>query len=414
MSTPPRPEKIAARLAELRPAEIAVGLVTFGPTPSAAGVAAAARAGLEQHFAGRPAVLLHVDRAGAADPPAALVQAAGEIPLLHLGPEAASRAPAGRGIEPDGARRAILAAAVDLEARAVVILNTDLVGTGPAWVPALASPVLKDECALVLPLYHRYRYDGTLAQAVVVPLMRALFGRRLCHPIAEEFACSRAAAALLLEDNGWGHALLRDGLEFRLPAAVMAGGLPVGQATVGARTIRPDAHPAPLGPTVGRVASALFTLAERLDAAWLDVRGSEAVPTFGPPPELTAAGPPVDPERMLMGFRQGVRDLYPIWERILAPEQLGEILVLSDAGVEQFHFPDRLWARVVYDFLLGFHARVAYGSHIAQSLAPLYLGRVASVVLETRARPPAAVAEIGERLAREFEEQKPYLVDRWQ
>ena len=51
--------------------------------------------------------------------------------------------------------------------------------------------------------------------------------------------------------------------------------------------------------------------------------------------------------------------------------------------------------------------------HVAQSLAPLYLGRVASVIYETRGRPSDAVAKVTERLCQVFEEWKPYLVDRW-
>jgi glucosylglycerate synthase len=116
---------------------------------------------------------------------------------------------------------------------------------------------------------------------------------------------------------------------------------------------------------------------------------------------------------MLMGFRQGVRDLLPIWERILAPENLGDVLALADSGAGQFHFPDALWARVVYDFLLAYRTRVVYRSHGAQSLAPLYLGRAASLVLETRAQPGSALALHTQTIARVFEEQKPYLVDRW-
>jgi len=68
---------------------------------------------------------------------------------------------------------------------------------------------------------------------------------------------------------------------------------------------------------------------------------------------------------------------------------------------------------VVYDFLLAYRARVVYRSHAAQSLAPLYLGRAASVVLETSARPPAALLLSAARLGGMFEEDKPYLVDRW-
>jgi len=79
----------------------------------------------------------------------------------------------------------------------------------------------------------------------------------------------------------------------------------------------------------------------------------------------------------------------------------------------EFRLADRVWARVVFDFLLAYRARVMYRSHIAQSLAPLYLGCTASLVLETRGRPDTAVAQATERLARAFEDEKPYLVDRW-
>jgi hypothetical protein len=169
----------------------------------------------------------------------------------------------------------------------------------------------------------------------------------------------------------------------------------------------------PLGPTVGRVAHALFALAERFEAAWLDVRESAPAPIAGRPPRILEGGAAPDPERMLAGFRLGVRDLLSVWERILAPDNLAEILDLSDAGAEDFRLPDRLWARVVYDFLLGFRFRVVYRTHLVQSLAPLYLGRAASVVLETRGQPAASVAAAVDRLGKEFEREKSYLTERW-
>ena len=89
------------------------------------------------------------------------------------------------------------------------------------------------------------------------------------------------------------------------------------------------------------------------------------------------------------------------------------MLELSDRPLERFRFSDRLWTRVVYDFVLAHRTRVVYRSHAAQSLAPLYLGRAASVVLETQGRPPLAILQSTARLGGMFEEEKPYLVDRW-
>ncbi len=87
--------------------------------------------------------------------------------------------------------------------------------------------------------------------------------------------------------------------------------------------------------------------------------------------------------------------------------------MLSEHPTGEFRLADSLWARIVYDFLLAYRARVMYRSHIAQSLAPLYLGCAASLVLETRDRSDPAVAHAAERLARTFETEKSYLVDRW-
>lgn len=408
------PADVQSQVARLKTADILVGLPMSGPGASGAGAAAAVRSGLETHFSERTAVVVHVEPATSEGPDEAVTRALGELPIVRvqsMGADAAGAEdlPPGR----DEAIRTILAVGRAVGARAIVVLNPDLSSTSPGWLAGLAGPVLKEDYGLVLPLYQRSRYEGTLTHALVVPLIRALYGRRLAHPLAEEFGCSLHAAGFFLGQDVWGGDLARNGLDLWLAISAIEGGLAVGQASLGPRTVAANARAAPLGATVGRVASSLFALVERSEATWMDLQGSEPAPTFGAPPTMLPDSTPVNPERMLIGFRQGVRDLYPVWERILAPENLGEVLVLSDAGPEEFRFPDRLWARVVYDFLLAYRARVVYRTHVAQSLAPLYLGRAASVILETRARPPAAVAEATERLGREFEDQKPYLVERW-
>ena len=79
-------------------------------------------------------------------------------------------------------------------------------------------------------------------------------------------------------------------------------------------------------------------------------------------------------------FRLGARDLGSIWELILAPDTLGEVLALESDDPERFRFPDDLWARVVYDLALGHHYAVVHRDHLLRSLAPLYLARTAAFV----------------------------------
>lgn len=411
MDTATLPDEVQAVVEGLGGADVVVGLATSGPIPALAAVAAAVRTGLDAHCAGQAAAVVHVDQTPSEATTAAVTAALGDLRVVSV------PAPGGHGddgLDWSAAVRAVLTVARRLEARTIVMLNADLSSMTSEWLRGLALPVLKDDYGLMLPLYRRYRYDGTLTQALVVPLMRSLFGRQLAHPLAEEFACSGAAADFFLQQPIWDTELGRQGLEFWLPAAAIEQGLTVGQSVLGPRTVAAAAHPpAPLGRTVGRVAGALFALADHTESFWLDVHGSEPVVSFGVPPEPLPGGPPVDPSLMQVGFVQGVRDLLPVWERILAPENLGQVLELSDRPLERFRFSDRLWTRVVYDFVLAYRTRVVYRSHAAQSLAPLYLGRAASVILETQGRPPLAMLQGAARLGGMFEEEKPYLVDRW-
>lgn len=401
---------VQAEMGALGTADLVLGLPTVGPTPSAEAVG---RAALEGPLGSMATVVVHVDPTGSGEVVEALTRAVAPCPLVHLEGSGLGRTPAAPGHNDGDAVRAVLAAGRQLRARGIVLLAPLVDPVTPGRAATLAEPVLKDGHGLVLPMYTRTRYEGTLTHALVVPLVRALWGRRLAHPMAEEFACSGEAAAAFLEADAWETDLGRQGLEFWLPVAAIQAGLVVGQAPVGQRRVAAESRPSPLGATVGRVAGALFALAEQTEGHWLEVRGSEAVPASGPEPPPREGGGPVDPVRLLAGFRQGVRDLLEIWVRILAPETLADVLALGEADPDELQFSDRLWARVVYDFLLAWRFRVAHRGHIAQSLAPLYLGRTASLVLETRGKPATAVAAVGERLARGFEDEKAYLVDRW-
>ena len=398
---------VQAEMEALGAADLVLGLPTIGRAPSAEAVG---RAALEGPLGSTAMVVVHVDPTGSGEVVEALTRAVSPWPLVHVEGSGLGRTPTAPEHHAD-AVRTVLAAGRRLRARGIVLLTPAVNPTMPGRAAALAEPVLKDGHGLVLPMYARTRYEGTLTHALVVPLVRALWGRRLAHPMAEEFACSGDAAAAFLDAEAWETDLARQGLEFWLPVAAMEAGLVVSQAPVGQRIVAADGPPSPLGATVGRVAGALFALAEQTEGHWLEVRGSDSVPASGPEPPPREGGGPVDPVRLLAGFRQGVRDLLEIWVRILAPDTLVEVLALAD--LDDFRFSDRLWARVVYDFLLAWRFRVAHRGHVAQSLAPLYLGRAASLVLETRDKPATAVAAIGERLARGFEDEKAYLVDRW-
>jgi formate dehydrogenase maturation protein FdhE len=116
---------------------------------------------------------------------------------------------------------------------------------------------------------------------------------------------------------------------------------------------------------------------------------------------------------MIETFQLGFRNLQEVWSLVLPPVTLLELKRLSRAGADKFHLPDELWARVVYDFALAHRLRTLSRSHLLGALTPLYLAWVASYALEVSNASPAEAEHRIERLARAYEEAKPYLLSRW-
>jgi hypothetical protein len=83
-------------------------------------------------------------------------------------------------------------------------------------------------------------------------------------------------------------------------------------------------------------------------------------------------------------------------------------------AVSTFHFPDDLWARIVFDLVIAARAEEAPLEQLVAALVPIYFGRVGSFIIENRHQTTDQAEERVERQAREFELVKPYLVERWQ
>jgi hypothetical protein len=193
----------------------------------------------------------------------------------------------------------------------------------------------------------------------------------------------------------------------------IADGFSVWEAWLGPRVIHSRTRTTDLPAMVAQTLGGVLTVMDRHDDLWREVHGSEPLPAVGE--ALLPATEPrqVDVERMLSAFALGLRDLTPVWEHVMAPDTLGEVLSLETADAGSFRFPDDLWARVVWDFALGHHYTVIHREHLLRSLVPLYLGRTAAYVLGTGDRSAAASEAAVETVARAFERQKPYVVERW-
>src|SRR5919198_5637774 len=202
---PALPPDVERELEGISPCEIAVGVLTYNNAETVPVVAKVVRAGLERHFPGVRVVLINAD-AGSADGTPDRLAAAG-LPLVrarHSTPLAQRLAMPFHGVPGRGAAlRLTFAVARRLGARGLALLEADVTSAAGEWLERLLRPVLEQKADLVVPVYARHPYDGTLTNLVLAPLVRALFGRRLHQPLAGAGALSARLLDRLLADPRW-------------------------------------------------------------------------------------------------------------------------------------------------------------------------------------------------------------------
>ncbi|SRR5579875_297752 len=308
------------------------------------------------------------------------------------------------------AYRAVFSVARNLNARAIVMLVSGVESITPQWIYGLARPILELGFDLVTPCYAHAPGEGLLNAGVIAPFTRALYGRRIQHPLGPDFGFSAKFAERLRNAAGE-RAHTRSLASIAVDA--ICEGFEICQAHVGVRRY-PPADWANQSSVLAQVLGPLFAEADYHAARWQRIRGSQPVSTFGEAGGGAAVeGDPVDVRRLIDSFQLGFRNLQEVWSVALPPGTLLELSKMAKQPREHFHMPDRIWARIIYDFALGHRLRLINPDHLLRAMTPLYLAWVASFTLDVAAAGESAAAQRVEDLALAFEAAKPYLVSRW-
>ncbi|HEV8053633.1 MAG TPA: hypothetical protein VGP30_02265 [Candidatus Limnocylindrales bacterium] len=433
------PKALRDEIDALGKADIMVGIPSFKNATTIGYVVRAAQAGLVQYFPDLRPVVVNAD-AGSPDgtqrvvvetePPdyveqILLIRPKNKLQRISL------TYPEVDGVGGKGAAlRTIFQIARSLEVQALVVVDSDLRSIVPEWIELLAGPILKGGFDYVAPLYSRYKYDGTITNTVTYPLTRALYGLRIRQPIGGDFGVSGDLIRYYLEQDDWTPDISRFGIDIWMTTSAISGGFAVCQTRLGAKVHDPKDPGADLGPMFSQVVSTILRLTERHAERWLEVHSSHDIPVYGferiiDPPPLT-----VDTKRLLDEFAKGRLTVAEQWQAAFAPEQYAAVMRLAEGAAEaveaasradrpssiddsHFGFPDETWARLIYDSCLAARRGALPMERLIASLIPLYFGRVASLIIETRELTTDQAEAFVERQARAFELAKPYFVERW-
>jgi hypothetical protein len=395
-----------SRADEALAAEVVVGVPAERDRAAATEAAVAVQAGLRAAFPGRPsvAVVLSGDADGALPPGA-------PIPLPGPG-EPPPTIHAGGGPTPEGALHALLDVALSISAPACALLEPMPRPADPDWLRAILDPILRGDADLVAPSYARGRFDAVLVSGIVYPLTRALFGQRIQQPLGRELAMSRRLAEHLARDDEWRTDPAHAGADLWVITKALVRECRCAQVFLGPRPL-PRPQPPDVSEAIASVVGTVFHEMVLHAPRWQRVRGSCPVATSGEQylPEDGAHPPATGP--LVGAFALGAQDLRRVWGPVLPPQALYTLQRLPRDPPEAFRMPDRLWARVVYDFAVGWRVKSVDRPQLLRSMTPLYLGWVASYVNEVAALDAAGAVERVEQVCEAFEAEKPYLISRW-
>ena len=411
-------KEVQEQIETIRQADIVVGIPSFNNARTIGHVVRAVQAGLAKYFPDRKSVLVNSD-GGSTDNTLQIVQKTSiedyaSIHLHHRVEPVFKIATPYAGIPGKGsAFRTIFEVAEALDAKACVVVDSDLRSITPEWIELLVKPVLEDGFDYVAPLYHRHKYDGTITNSIVYPLTRALYGKRVRQPIGGDFGFSGALAKFYLTKDVWQTDVARFGIDIWMTTTAIANRFKVTQSFLGAKIHDAKDPGADLSAMLYQVVGATFELMETYREVWKPIRGSEPVTAFGFEYSVGLEQVNVNTGRMLKLFREGLKNLREIWLDVLGNGDFLEVERLGALGDAEYRFPLTLWTRIIYDYAIAFHQKKLPTEHLIKSLTPLYLGKTASFILEVEQMgQQEAEAEI-EKLCQEFENSKEYLIASW-
>ncbi|GAB4535315.1 MAG: glycosyltransferase [Anaerolineae bacterium] len=401
-------------LKRIGPADLVIGIPTYCNATTVGMVVQTVLDGVTAELNDLRVVIINADAGPSCDTRQAVMDAAADAPIPVVIGGYTGRL--GRG----SAMRAILHAALDLDARLVVALDAHTTSITPDWISALARPILDGQVDLMMPRYQWPLPDGGLSDLIFYPLTRALWGRSLRQPGAGDCGLSAALAQTIVEYDVWETEVAGAGFEVWLSSVALTEGPEggnlwrVGQVDLGEKSYVPRTVAAHF-PTVFR--QAVGTLLRQVHLRrgfWQTLPPVQQTPTFpGPPPSTREPIPPHNVTHLIDALMVGWTEYRALWQHILTPINLAMIETLAVQPIEHFTFPPDLWARVISDFAVVYNNGEHDPDRIVDSLLPLYQGRLASLWQDVTGLTPVGREGTVAAQAVEFELNRDYLLRRW-
>ena len=389
-------------------ADLIVSIPSYNEADSIAFPTLQASLGIKKYFPDKKAVIVNCDNNSPDNTKKVFLETETEIPKIYI-----STAPDVKG--KGNNFKNLFKKVVELQAKAVVVVDADLKSITPEWIKHLGEPLFNG-FSYTAPLYVRHKYDGTITNGIAYPLSRALYGRRVRQPIGGDFGFSGKLADVYLESDVWNDATANFGIDIWMTTLAFNQRVRVCQSFMGRPKIhRPKDPAASLGPMFREVVGTIFSLMNNFESNWLNIKYSRPTAIYGfglgeteVPPKVN-----VDTDKLIDNFQNGFKQYDTIWKEVLSGDVHSKLYEIKDLKKDVFTFPTDLWARVLYDWAIAYRDSNDRDS-LMDSLIPLYFGKTLSFVKKTEKMTIQQAEAAIEEDCMVFESTKPYLVRKWE
>lgn len=311
------------------------------------------------------------------------------------------------------ALRSIFEVADLLNTKANTTVDADLTTITPEWMELLLGPIINRWYDYITPYYTRHKYDGTITNSICYPLTRALYGRQVRQPIGGDFGFSTALARTYLMKDVWESHVARFGIDIWMTTIAINEGFKIAQVNLGSKGHAPKDPSSHLGPMFKQVVSTLFETMGLYEKNWRNIQHSVQVPIIGEDPIIEIPPMEVDLEAMVLQYKEHINGLHLILDEIFSHDVVRQLEGITKLETREFLFPVTLWVKAVYDIAVAYHYHRLPKETIVETLIPIYLGRTAAFIIETKEMNSQWAEQILENQCHAFEIMKPYLLTKW-
>ena len=404
-------DKVLKTISKLKSVDIIVGVPSFNNANAIGNVVSNFVNGLKQYFPHFKSLIINSD-GGSTDSTRDIVEKIRKTRGVEI-ITTQYKGPSGKG----SAFRTIFEVAKRLEAKVIVVSDSDNRSMTPEWCNALVNPVLRLGYGYVTPYYTRDKHDATITNALVYPTTRALYGLRLRQPIGGDFAFSNGALQIFLQKKYWNSYpyITKFGIDIWMTTIAINEGFRVCQTVLGVKEHDVKDPGKDLSPMFLQVTGTMFDLMNYYEFRWRNVLKSNQGFIFGDFKFFEAERIKIDLNEMLRKFYEGYEKYKDIWKAVFSKKTYNEFLVFfSKPKNNELVISVQLWAKIVYDYACAYNfSKQKEKKSILESMTPLYYIRAASFVKEAEYFDDEIADAVMEGNAGVFERMKGYLIKRW-